>query len=151
MRDINNKQVGRGDIIHVDNKAYREIYNHFVILDVNPLDIVYLYDMDKRLEHDMSRFLEKNSFEIIGNLDDCIKSYAQSSLEISREDVAKPDTLNGRRKVEITEGSRIGQIGYLEGYYPCGNNGPCGLIEFDNGEVSYYSLNWFRFIAKITS
>ncbi len=70
MEDRNGIEIKDGDIIDIHQTVNGQ--NLFVVLTVEPLDVVYKYDLNKKYEYDKQELLEVNEFEkeieIIGTI-----------------------------------------------------------------------------------
>lgn len=71
MKDINLTEVNNGDIIDIHQTVNGQ--NLFVIISVEPLDIRYHYNLERKYEYDKEELLQidwvlEEGFEIIGNI-----------------------------------------------------------------------------------
>lgn len=72
MKDINNRELKKGDIIDIHQTINGE--NKFVIMNISPLDIRYYHNLDYKYQYDVDELLKpcnytgEVSFEIISNI-----------------------------------------------------------------------------------
>ena len=75
--DMNDKKLNNGDIINIHQTINGQ--NEFIILNINPLDIRYKYDINHKYEYDKEdllkpdKFTGESTYEIIGNINNTIK------------------------------------------------------------------------------
>lgn len=78
MKDKNNKEISRGDIIDLHQTVNGE--NMFVVLDVKNLDVRYRFDLTRKYEYDVNdllspcKYTSESDFEIIGNIYDILSN-----------------------------------------------------------------------------
>lgn len=76
MKDINDKELTKGDIVNLHQTVNGQ--NLFVAMNLNPLTIVYAHDLLREYEYGHyellkpCRFTGETEWEIIGNIYDLI-------------------------------------------------------------------------------
>jgi len=75
MTDKNGKELKDGDIIDIHQTVNGR--NMFVVMNINPLDIRYAFDLSYYYEYDREELLDARipydcepTFEIVGNIND---------------------------------------------------------------------------------
>lgn len=70
MTDLNNKELSKGDIIDIHQTVNGN--NLFVLMELNPLMVVYNNDLKRTYEYDVEELLELNQYEktieVVGNI-----------------------------------------------------------------------------------
>jgi len=72
IKDKNNKELRQGDVINIHQTVNGN--NIFIVLNVNPLDIRYGYNINRKYEYDKESLLApcpfegETKFEIIKNI-----------------------------------------------------------------------------------
>lgn len=77
MEDKNGKEIEKGDVIDLHQTVNGE--NLFVVLSLEPIKVVYSFDLSREYEYDLDELFEpckysgEVDFEIIGNVIDLIR------------------------------------------------------------------------------